>query len=217
MSPGRREGMRDVLIAREREELAGRAAEAAHAPPSPAVPPPVQLAPAVAPAIPPVRPLAVPESRRPKDARGRLAASRLSARNEPRAWVNYTVRLPDKLAERLRIREANDKLATRDRGLHRSHYLNAALTQVPADPAAAVRWGVAWRARAENTTRPDQVVVGSRAHRDVRQVMDDLYMQIPVLPDPRPSLWEIQAEAVTRFLDALDAEPATLRQPGPGT
>lgn len=202
---GKRQGILQDLQAQEHDELLARKATAEAAPP-PAAPAAVQLAPP--PAAAPAQPLAIPETRRPKDARGRLAASRLSARNEPRSWVNYTVRLPDHLAGRLRIREANDKLATRDRGLHRSHYLNAALAQVPADPAAAVRWGVAWRARAENTTRPDQVVVGSRAHRDVRQVMDDLYMQIPVLPDPRPSLWEIQAEAVTRFLDALDAAPA---------
>lgn len=209
---GRGGGLGD-LINQERGELARRAQEvvtrpAAPAPDAASVVRHIDTLSAANQAAAAVTPLEVPASRRPKDARGKLAASRLSARNEPRSWEPYSARLPAGLAGRLARRAAEDKIATGDRTLAVSHYLNAALTLIPADPRAAAGWGVAWRRRQETVTRPAQKASGSLLRSDVARRMHDLTAMLPVLDDPRPAMWEIQAEAVTRFLDALDAEPA---------
>jgi hypothetical protein len=141
------------------------------------------------------------------DARALIAASRASARNAPGEWENFSVRLPVALDQRLKKRFAadkTDKTAPRDYGLHRNHYLNAALTQVPEDVEEAAKWGLDWRARSpagRTLTRGS----GSRLHRDVASAMHDLVDWLPTL-EARPNAWEIQAEAVSRLLDQLDAE-----------
>lgn len=220
---GKRESMADFLAKRQKD-VAAEAAKVApvpgtgqDAPPEqPAASKPQAVARRAQPpgrravtAVPPL-PAQPPRPKRAgKQMRPLLIAARVSARSEPRAWEPYTVRLPDALARRLAHRTAADKQATGDLVLAMSHYLNAALALVPADPQAAAVWGVAWRKRqGEAIVRTPTRGTGRQLHRDVAAKMHNLTSWLPTLEDPRPAKWEVEAEALTRFLDAMDAEPA---------
>jgi len=143
-----------------------------------------------------------------KDARGLVSAARSSARDRPREWETFTARLPLGLADRLTLRLARDKRATGDYGLAASHYLNAALSQIPDDIESAAQWGLDWRARSTDIrtlTRGS----GSRLHRDVVFALHELSTWLPTLA-VHPRTWEVMAEALTRLLDALDANEAAV-------
>ena len=153
-----------------------------------------------------------------------MARARASSRREPRAWTAFTPQLPDALSARLVLRLARDQEATGDFQLGLLHYLNAAYAAIPplpppedwippADPEErenwrppeAVRWALAWRDR--GIAHCKMVTSGSKLHEDVARVMHKLPGRLGLLRDPVLT-WEVQAEALARLLDQLDAADA---------
>jgi hypothetical protein len=162
-----------------------------------------------------------------------VANSCASARNHPRDWEQASVRLPLQLTQRLSVRVAQDKQASGNRQLAATHYINAALGRVPflVDPAAerpgreppaglleAATLGLAWR-QAHSGPRSAAAVAGSRLHKDTAARMSSLGDWLRTLK-VHPVLWEVMAEALTRFLAELDMpapEPAGSPQPLAGS
>lgn len=130
--------------------------------------------------------------------------ARDSARDEPGAWVPFTVRLPAALVRRLALRVAADKSALHLPTLAASHYLNVALDAIPARPVRAAEWGRAWRARKGGRAAATSAS-GSRVHQDTASAMRDLAAWLPTL-DLRVSVWEVEAEALARLLDSLGGD-----------
>jgi hypothetical protein len=155
------------------------------------------------PATPAAAPTPAPSPNQLSGARTLIRASSDSARWAPREWETFSVRLPVILDRRLRTRFAADGSAFKDYvGLvHRNHYLNAALRQIPDSLDDAAAWGMSWRARSPG--RALTTGSGSRLHRDVATAMHDLARWLSTL-DVHPHLWEVMAEAVSRLLDELD-------------
>lgn len=161
----------------------------------------------------PPRPRA--RSRPGTGARAAVAAARLSSRREPRAWPAFTAQVPDTLSARLALRLARDQEASGDFRLGLLHYLNAAYAAIPqapleawiapGDPPEAVLLALAWRERGSAHRR--LIRSGSSLHQDVARAMHELVRRLKLLPDPVLA-WEVQAEALTRLLDELDAEQA---------
>lgn len=172
--------------------------------PAPAAPPRAAPEP-VAERSPPLPPPPTP-ARRPAwrgDALAAVQAARDSAREDPRAWQSFSVRLPAVLVQRLSERLAADQLVTHDFTLALSHYLEAALAAVPSDLDRAAGWGFAWRKRSAGQ-RAGSTPTGSRLHKDTALAMHLLPGRLRTL-GKRPNAWEIMAEALARLLDGLDA------------
>lgn len=148
----------------------------------------------------------VRRSRHRESAREAVIRSGNSARNESRSWVPFKPYLPGGLTARMLRRLAADQAAS-DKPTHLSghHYLNAALERVPADAGAAAKWALAWRAREEWEVPGPGPVPGSKAHAEVARAMHLLRTALRGLEQP-VRLWEVQAEALARLLDELDAE-----------
>jgi len=144
----------------------------------------------------------------PRGTQGAVEAvrrARDSARDDPRGWEPFTVRLPGALVRRLKVRLAADQAATKDFTLALSHYLEAALATIPTDLAKAAAWGFAWRKRAGGAPARN-VPTGSLARKDTALVMHLLPARLGTL-ERKPAAWEIMAEALARLLDGLDADP----------
>jgi hypothetical protein len=211
--PGRQPEPPPAAAPEPRRETAPAAQPAATRPPAaPTREPAPRTSPrrsrAAAPALPRTEP--GPET----DVRALVRAARTSARDRPREWQAFTARLPADLARRLNLRVAQDKRATGDYGLAAAHYLNAALSQVPEDLDQAAQWGLDWRARTADI-RVNTTGAGSRLHEDVASAMHELGSWLRTL-DIHPKMWEVMAEALTRFLDALDALDTPTRPRPPG-
>jgi hypothetical protein len=138
-----------------------------------------------------------------------------SARYDPRTWGAATVRLPPELARELRIRIATDRQATGNRQLAANHYLEAAFSRVPEGLEDAAGWGLAWR-QAHAGARTETTGSGSRLRKVTAARMSDLASWLPTL-DVRPVLWEVEAEALRRFLADLAPAPGAPPGPPPGT
>jgi hypothetical protein len=147
--------------------------------------------------------------RRRESARDAVTRSGRSARNESRRWVPFKPYLPKGLSARMLRRLAIDQAASdTPTRLAGNHYLNAALERVPSDPGEAGEWALAWRARGEGWETPGPgPVPGSLAHKDTARAMHLLNTGLRGLDQP-PRLWEVEAEALARLLDELDADDA---------
>ena len=168
-----------------------------------------------------------PSRRGRADPRAAITWARQSSKREPRAWPDYTAQVPDVLSARLARRLVLDEETRGDPRfpLGILHYLSAAYGTIPLapleawfppqdplelagwQPPEAARWALAWRARSIGHRR--LVRSGSALHQDVARAMHELPRRLKLLPDPVLA-WEVQAEALARLLDALDAEKGGL-------
>lgn len=133
-----------------------------------------------------------------------VEAAHYSARDFPREWVGFSIRLPRSLADQLGDRVRKDRRRTGNRHLAKRHYLSAALSLIPADPVLAAALGREWRQANRGVT--GDAVAGNGLHAGVAQAMTDLASE---LGDPRLAVraWEVQAAAVTALLGQLE-EPS---------
>lgn len=171
------------------------------------------------------RPVQPPRSRRSRSrvsAREAVIAARNSSRHEPQAWVRYTTQLPDTLSARLVRRLVRDRDASGDLQLGLLHYLNVAFARIPQSPLEdwfppedpeelaawvppeAAQWALAWRVRGDASRKPTRA--GSQLHEDVALAMHQLSERLKLIPGIWA--WEVQAEALARVLDELDADQA---------
>lgn len=169
--------------------------------------------------------------RRPRRQRSRISAheavinARISSRREPQAWVRYTTQLPDNLCARLARRLVRDREASGDLQLGLQHYLNVAFSRAPQSPLEdwfppedreemaawvppeEVQWALEWRVRGRTGRRLTRT--GSQLHEDVALAMNQLAGRLKIPLPQRVWVWEVQAEALARLLNELDAD-----QPG---
>jgi hypothetical protein len=139
-------------------------------------------------------------------AREAVLAARASSRREPRAWVPHSVQVPDALYARLLERIVADQETADDFQLGQLHYFSAAFAMIPSSPEAAAEWAAAWRARGMEYR--SMVKRGSSVRREAERAMRQLATRLKMLP-VRAWLWEVEAEALARLLDQLDAANET--------
>jgi hypothetical protein len=156
--------------------------------------------PAAPPAVPP------PAPARPglMTAREMVRRAQLSARTEPARWEGFAIRVPEELKERLDARWLADRTRLHDWDLAQGHYAEAALCEIPGDIDAAAAWGVAFAAA--NARRGQPATISPRVRRATADRMRDLSGQLRVRRTQRVRAWEVQAAAIARLLDRLDAE-----------
>ena len=175
-----------------------RHAEGLHVAADPPVPP---AAPVPAPSAPPViSGLAT--------AWEMVARAQTSVRTSPAQWGGFSLRIPGALKQRLEDRWLADRERLEDYELALGHYCEAALAEIPGDIDAAAAWGAAYAA-AHRRERP--VTVSPRLKLATANRMRKLNGRLQVRHDQRVRAWEVQAAAIERLLDRLDAEDG---QPG---
>jgi hypothetical protein len=162
--------------------------------------PPAQAPPAAAP------PAAVPAQAASglMTAREMVTRAQVSARTEPASWGSFAIRIPEPLKVRLDRRWVDDRDRLKDYELAQCHYVEAALSQIPADPDTAAAWGAEYAAAHPGREQP--VTTGPRMRRDTADRMRDLKGRLQVRRTQRVRAWEVQAAAIARLLDRLDAE-----------
>lgn len=133
-----------------------------------------------------------------------------SAQAAPAEWRAYGVRFPRPLAVRLKVRLAEDRQRTGLRQLHATHYVQAALAQLPADPVKAAAIGRDWRAAQPRGSAGALTSPGTRLHQDTERAMADLAGWLPTVEGRAVPVQDVAAAALTAFLDELEDSPVTL-------
>jgi hypothetical protein len=161
-------------------------------------------------AEPPQAPPPAPAQSAPGTATSGLATARemvkraqVSARTRP-GECSFAIRIPDSLKERLGARWLADRTRLQDWELAECHYVEAALGEIPGDIDVAAAWGTAFAAA--HPGREQAVTTGPRMRRATADRMRDLKGQLQVRRAQRVRAWEVQAAAIERLLDRLDAE-----------
>lgn len=135
-----------------------------------------------------------------------VEASFRSARTDPRSWTTFSMRLPAELQQRVTERMVFDREATGRPTLAASHYLNAALATIPADPEIAAAWAQDYIDQLGGRSL-DAQGTGTRVHRDTRAAVRHIEGQLRMR---RYGLFGYMlAAAVERFMDQFDAEQAS--------
>lgn len=137
-------------------------------------------------------------------AREAVDSSFLTARLHPGEWENVSVRVPDDLQVRLVARMVHDRKATKRPGLGVNHYVNAALATIPAETKKALAWAEDYLRRVHGMPLSAKSR-STRVHRSVREALTDTEGELR-LAARYGLLSYLQAEAIRRFLDRLDAE-----------
>lgn len=134
-----------------------------------------------------------------------VEASFRSARTDPRSWTTFSMRLPVELQQRVTERMVRDREVTDRPTLAASHYLNAALASIPADPEIAAAWAQDYINQLGGRSL-DAPNIGTRVHRDTRAAVRHIEGQLRMR---RYGLFGYMlAAAVERFMNQLDAEQA---------
>jgi hypothetical protein len=163
--------------------------------PAPAQPPPPAAAPPAAPAR---------ATSGLVTAREMVRRAQVSARTEPASWGSFAIRIPESLKVRLDQRWLKDRDGREDYELAQCHYVEAALCEIPGDVDTAAAWGAAYAA--EHADREQPVTSGPRMRRVTADRMRALKGHLQVRRTQRVRAWEVQAAAIERLLDRLDAE-----------
>jgi hypothetical protein len=164
----------------------------------------VAEAPAAQPAPPAASPVPAPATSGLTTAREMVKRAQVSARTRPGEWGSFAIRIPDSLKERLGARWLADRTRLQDWELAECHYVEAALGEIPGDIDVAAAWGMAFAAA--HPGREPAVTTGPRMRRATADRMRDLKGQLQVRRAQRVRAWEVQAAAIERLLDRLDAE-----------
>jgi hypothetical protein len=139
-----------------------------------------------------------------------VEASFRSARTDPRSWTTFSMRLPAELQQRVTEQMVLDREATDRPALAASHYLNAALASIPADPETAAAWAQEYIDQLGGRSL-DAQGTGTRVHRDTRAAVRRIEGQLRI---KRYGLYGyLLVAAVERFMDQLDAESASIGSP----
>jgi hypothetical protein len=137
-------------------------------------------------------------------AREMVKRAEASARTRPGEWGSFAIRIPDSLKARMDARWLADRTRLQDWDLAECHYVEAALSEIPGDIDAAAAWGAAFAAA--HPGREQAVTTGPRMRRATANRMRDLKGQLQVRRTQRVRAWEVQAAAIERLMDRLDAE-----------
>jgi hypothetical protein len=163
------------------------------------------------PAPPQPAPAATPAAAPPERAASGLVTARemvtraqVSARTEPARWDGFAIRVPASLKKRLENRWLADRTRLHDYDLAQGHYAEAALCEIPGDADTAAAWGAAYAAAHPRREQP--ATISPRVRLVTADRMRDLSGQLRVRRTQMVRAWEVQAAAIERLLDRLDAE-----------
>ena len=137
-------------------------------------------------------------------AREMVTRAQASARTEPGLWGSFAIRIPGSLKARLDERWLADRTRLQDYELAEGHYVEAALCEIPGDVDTAAAWGAAFAAAHQRGGQA--VTAGPRMRLTTANRMRELKGQLQVRRNQRVRAWEVQAAAISRLLDRLDAE-----------
>lgn len=137
-------------------------------------------------------------------ARELVARATRSARTSPGEWESFAIRVPAQLKARLDARWVADRNRMEAWDLAQGHYVEAALCELPGDVDTAAAWGMAYADAHPDHGQP--VPAGPRMRAVTARRMRELRGQLQVMRYRRVTAWEVQAAALERLLDRLDAE-----------
>jgi len=128
----------------------------------------------------------------------------LSVRTSPGEWESFSVRVPEQLKGRLDARWVADRSRLDNWALALGHYTEAALCELPGDIDTAAEWGIRYMDAHPDHLHP--VPAGPRLRKVTARRMRELAGQLQVRRQQRVPAWAVQAAALDRLLDRLDAE-----------
>jgi hypothetical protein len=136
-------------------------------------------------------------------ARELVERAQASARIEPALWGAFAIRVPASLKKRMDHRWLADRTRLHDYDLAQGHFAEAALCEIPGDIEAAAAWGAAYTIAHPRREQP--ATISPRVRLVTADRMRDLSGQLRVRPQVVRA-WEVQAAALERLLNRLDAE-----------